>query len=533
VIQTLSQIGPTDQRAPEHAAHPRNRWLLAGGALLVAWGFLWDKLRIDWTVNDQYKYGWFVPPLALALLALRWRDRPPPRPVARFDPQLTALAGGCLFLLWPTRLIEEPNGDWRLIFWLHAGLLVGLSLALAACSGGWPWVRHFAFPTLFLLLAVRWPSGPEQAIVQGLMRGVAGVAAEGMNLLGIPAARQGNLIRIREQVVGVNEACSGIRSIQTVLMAGLLLGELSRLTWQRRLLLLGGGMAVALAANVFRSGLLVWITARQGAAALEKYHDAAGISVLLIVFAALLWLNGRLERGNPALKPLPDDDAPAARSAARLAPKGFLIGAAVWLLFVEVSTAGWYRWHERHRVRLPSWTVALPADAPGFKALPIDDVTRSLLRYDEGLSAQWRRPGPPEVGCTLFFFRWAPGRTSATLATMHQPSVCLPSSGLTQTLDAGIKPFATPAGITLPVDVYEFDLRGRRLYVYYVVWQDQSGYELPKEQAERADRLRAVWKGQRNLGQQTLEVVLTGPADAREAAAAFERELAAVIRPKG
>lgn len=506
------------------------RWW-PGAVLLAAWLVLWNRLRVDWSVNDQYSYGWFVPPLAGVLGMLRWRDRPAAEPLSRPDRTFwLVVAGVGLCLLPPIRLTEEPNGDWRLLSWVHAGVLTVLTLAATAWGGGRPWVRHFLFPVGFLLLAVPWPSGPEQAVVQSLQRGVAGLAADAMNLLGIPARQQGNLIRVRGQLVGVNEACSGIRSLQTVLMAGLFLGELSRLTRARRGVLLAGGILVAMAANVFRSSLLVWLAAQHGAAALNKYHDAAGVSVLVIVFAGLVVLNGWLEPKGRSAAP-----APAGRSAgrgARRVPATVCAGVAVWLLAAEIGTEAWYRVHESGRAPKPGWTVAFPTGAPGFRRLEVDDVSRSLLRYDLGLKSWWRSPGPPDGDCTGFFFRWEPGRTSTLLAVMHQPTACLPASGLRQVQDFGVAPVAAPGGFTLPVHAYEFRLREQSLYVFYVVWQDQTGYELPAAGADGVSRFAAVRRGQRNRGQQTLEVVVTGTADAGAASAVFARTLGQIVRPK-
>ena len=372
-------------------------WLPAG-ALLLAWAILWQKLSVDWSVNDQYQYGWFVPPLALALFALRWRDRPAPQASTR---ALAWASAPLLILLLPAlRLVEEPNGDWRLLFWAHAGVLTVASLAVAGWTGGWPWVRHFAFPTLFLLLAVPWPSGPEQALVQSLMRSVAAVASEGLNLLGLPAVPQGNLIRVRDQIVGVNEACSGIRSLQTVLMGALMLGELSRFSWIRRVLLIAGGVAVAMAANVFRSGWLVWIAARNGSAALAQYHDAAGLIVLVSVFGGLLGLAKLLD---PGRRP---PDAPPAPWRAWAFPTGLAASALAWIGLIELGTFAWYRAHELHRTVLPAWTVSLPTDAIDLRPAPMDDVTRALLRYDSAQTAHW--PPPPWPPCTSPPFAFRP-----------------------------------------------------------------------------------------------------------------------------
>ena len=87
-------------------------------------------------------------------------------------------------------------------------------------SGSCRWVRHFAFPVAFFFVAVPWPTAVEVPIIQGLMRMVADFAAETAMLLGIPAQVEGNLIRVSTGLVGVNEACSGIRSLQTSLMIG-------------------------------------------------------------------------------------------------------------------------------------------------------------------------------------------------------------------------------------------------------------------------------------------------------------------------
>ncbi len=511
---------------------------------MLVWAGLWNQLRVDWTINDQYQYGWFVPPLALALLALRWMDRPAPRPGRLTAPGVwivAGLAGLALFCLLPLRLIEVPNPDWRLIFWVHAGILTALSLGLAAWCGGWPWVRHFAFPVGFLLLAVPWPSGLEQDIVQGLMRGVAAIAAELMNVMAIPAEAQGNLIRVRGQLVGVDEACSGIRSLQTMLMGGCLLGELSRLSVPRRFALLGGGLLVAMVANIFRSSLLVWLAAEHGVATLEKYHDLAGISVLLIVFGGLLWINARLARGPRPAAPLPNEapavPPPAATSAFRLPPPAFLLAVVCWLACVEIGTAAWYRsGTPAAQPGVPRWTVVPPDSAPGFQTVRIDDRSARLLRFDRGLSARWARPdadrpaGPPD-GCSLFFFRWEPGHASAAQADMHQPHICLTASGLTMTADHGTAPFALPDGLTLPVRRYEFVWHGQPVYVFFVVWQDGVGQQtLADAPTERWDRLRAVVERRANLGRQTLEFIVDGTNGAAGAEGLFEREMAAAVR---
>src|SRR6476661_4121705 len=46
---------------------------LALGAL---WFVLCRQLSGEWSVNEQYSYGWFVPFFTIFLFWLRWEDRP-------------------------------------------------------------------------------------------------------------------------------------------------------------------------------------------------------------------------------------------------------------------------------------------------------------------------------------------------------------------------------------------------------------------------------------------------------------------------
>ena len=92
-----------------------------------------------------------------------------------------------------------------------------------------------AFPIGFFFVAVPWVTPMEAPIIQGLMHAIAALASETANLFGIPAQLEGNLIRVSTGLVGVNEACSGVRSLQTALMIGLLFGELKRLSIWRRI----------------------------------------------------------------------------------------------------------------------------------------------------------------------------------------------------------------------------------------------------------------------------------------------------------
>src|SRR5204862_5050773 len=120
----------------------------------------------------------------------RWRNRPAPAPPAATGfPIALILFGATLFLL--IRFLAEANPDWRLLSWLLALIVVTSSLSFLYLIGGRAWLRHFAFPFLFFLVAVPWPVRIEQVVIQDLMRIVTAINVPFLQLIAVPALQHG------------------------------------------------------------------------------------------------------------------------------------------------------------------------------------------------------------------------------------------------------------------------------------------------------------------------------------------------------
>src|SRR5256885_7363626 len=306
--------------------------------LAALWFVLCRHLSSEWSVNEQYSYGWFVPFFAAFLFWMRWEDKPERRK-AKGERRKFGIAVGALLILFPVRLFEVANPDWRPLGWVHAFAVIAITFVVIYRAGGWAWVRHFSFPVLFFLVAVPWISPIEEPIVQGLMRIVAAVAAEAIGLFGIPAQLEGSLIRVNTGLVGVNEACSGVRSLQTSLMIGLLFGELKRLTIAKRFVLVFGALAIAIVANFARAFFLVWVAATQNISAVDRWHDVAGYSIVAVVFCGSLALAAflnrdkkrRMRNAERANETSPHSAFPIPHSPFPLSPSYFLL-CLLWLL---------------------------------------------------------------------------------------------------------------------------------------------------------------------------------------------------------
>jgi exosortase len=516
----------------------RKTWSIQALAALIVFGALWfvlcRQLSGEWTVNEQYKYGWFVAFFALYLFWLRWQDRPEQRSPRK--PLLAWIFIGvpALLLLLPIRLFEIGTPEWRPLGWIHAASVAALTLLYVWSAGGQPWLRHFAFPIAFFFVAVPWVTPIEVPIIQGLMRVVAAVAAETVTLFGIPTQLEGNLIRVTSGLVGVNEACSGVRSLQTSLMIGLLFGELKRLSIWRRFVLVAGAIAIALAANLCRVIFLIWIAATRNISEVNRWHGFAGYTIVGLVFVGSVVLAMLLGRKKEQGRSKVGDRKIENRTSHFPLPTSCVLFALCWIVAVELGAQFWYRVHEKNLVTATRWDVQWPETAPNFRKLKIDEGVRRILRFDEGQGAAWTspvasasEPSSPEksktITCLLYLFRWNAGRNSALLANLHRPDVCLPATGWHQVADTGVRSYPVGGSFALPFRHFEFrnHISGSSVqqiaHAFYCLSKDRVPSNVAADSKlqmagapstwTRGERIRQVLEGRRHLGQQVLEVV--------------------------
>ena len=577
------------------------------------WAILIYYLGAQWSVYEQYNYGWAVPFLCLYLL---WRRvaqasqparpssslsaggegrgevasspssafRPPSSPLrlARCEGQgeVSVPAVGrpvvsslvvlwslalCAFLYAPTRFLHEANPIWRLTSLLWTLEVIGITLLLLPVVLG---ARHAArgtqrasgisalcfsdvlFPILFFLVAVPWPSGLENLVVQSLMRSNVATTVELLGFFGIPAVQHGNVIEVGTGIVGIDEACSGIRSLQATLMISLFLGELYRLTFRRRVWLVVLGFVLAFAFNVARTLLLTGIASARGVGAVASWHDPAGVTILVACFLSL-WLGARVfqkagsSRGNAetlkseTLKASGQTSAVTGIALRRNTPFSFSafrllsISLIAWLLLVEGGTELWYRHHEHNPASAKQWSLNTENTDQDFTKIKIPTAIAGQFRADEGIEGRWRDANGGEW--QLYYFRWFPAhslrkRVTIQLAKTHGPEKCLPAAGMHLKSDMGIT--RIPIGdLELAVHQYVFEAAGRTLHVFYGIYEDQGGAgALVNRRLTFANRIQSALSGSRNYGQRFLEVAVYGYDTPEEARAAFARESAKRIK---
>ena len=267
-------------------------------ALAALWLHFFWCLVPSWRFGQYYEYGFLVPVLACGFA---WRragmldsvTSPPWQPGRLTDIFLAVLAALGLLALIPLRVVETGDPGWRPPIVLH-GLLVTAATHLALARWrGWKVSAFFMPVSVFAWSAVPYLWQIEQGLVSHLTDLVVGLAHEVFLLGGQPVEQIGARLVLGGSAVDVTDGCSGIRSIQGLVMVGLFFGELLWLRWPRRLALVAVAVLAAILTNTGRAWYLASIQFSRGEHAARAAHDLAG-HVAFAGAAVLLYLTARM-----------------------------------------------------------------------------------------------------------------------------------------------------------------------------------------------------------------------------------------------
>jgi exosortase len=263
---------------------PRDRTLVWGALLiaaLVAAAYLrvLQKLVLDWWQFPDFSHGFLVPPFA-AYVLWRKRERLLRTPISPTWSGVALVAFGLLILL---------VGIYGSELFLSRVSLVLVLAGLVLSFGGREMLAETRFALLILLLAIPIPAIVYSQITLPLQMLASKLASALLPLFGVPVLRDGNIIQLPVMTLEVAEACSGIRSLMSLLTLSIFYGYfLDRSMWQRTVLAIFS-VPIAIAANAVRilgTGLCVqyWDPDK----ATGFFHEFSGWVMFLVSLVCLV-----------------------------------------------------------------------------------------------------------------------------------------------------------------------------------------------------------------------------------------------------
>jgi len=219
--------------------------------LLTAWLYapFVFQLASQWWQDPNYTHGFFVPMFSLFLL---WEKRAK-LAALRIKPAWPGLVM-ILVALWALIL-----GTIKSEFFLYRLSILLFIAGVVVFLAGWKHLAAISFPLAFLVLMI--PSSTLLEHITFPLQVIASKTATFLLMLaGVPAVREGNIILLPGAQLEVAEACSGIRSLFSLLTLTIIYGYLAETKIGVRVVLTLMAVPISILANALRiafTGLVV------------------------------------------------------------------------------------------------------------------------------------------------------------------------------------------------------------------------------------------------------------------------------------
>jgi exosortase len=263
------------------------QWLAAAIAFTLLFAGPIAKLATDWWVEPDAGHGLLLAPLA-AYLA--WKAGIAPN--AKAQPVL----GSAMLLV--AVLLRYVGGLAAELFTMRTALVLAI-FGLIVFYLGARQLLHWWLPLTLFVLAVPLPVVVLSSIAFPLQLKASQMGAALLEWRNIPVFLNGNVIHLPGRTLFVTEACSGLRSLASLISLGVLIGGLW-LKWPiNRLLLVLLALPVAMVLNgirVFLTGFLVYFV--DPSLGEGFMHLTEGWIIFVIAFGilgAMAWLMTRVE----------------------------------------------------------------------------------------------------------------------------------------------------------------------------------------------------------------------------------------------
>lgn len=258
------------------------RPVLLGALVALVYYHVLGKLVVDWWQLPDFSYGFLVPVFAGYLV---WTKRDVLRK-AKAAPSWAGVAvvalGLCVLLL----------GVYGAELFLSRLSLIILMAGLILCFGGPHILKELRFAILVLLLGIPIPAIIFNQITLPLQKLASILASSLLPIFGVPVLREGNVINLPSMSLEVAEACSGIRSLMSLMAVSVFYGYFFENKNSKRIILALASVPIAIAANALRilgTGLCVqyWDPDK----ALGFFHEFSGWMIFVFSLLCLFALH--------------------------------------------------------------------------------------------------------------------------------------------------------------------------------------------------------------------------------------------------
>ena len=266
--------------------------LMIASLVAALYGPLLTQMVAQWWQDPDYGHG-FVVPLFVGYVLYQRRHKLRQVPLEPNNLGFPVMLGAIVLFLAGTLGAELFVSRSSLLF-----LFGGMILFFA----GWKMLRAVAFPLAFLVLMIPQPALIYNQVTFPLQLMASRLSSNSLELVGIPVLREGNVLALPNYSLEVVEACSGIRSLMSLIALAVAYGYFVEQRLWARITLVALMLPIAVASNALRvvgAGVVTYFWGPQYAEGF--FHFFQGWLIFVSAVACMLfvhWLLSRLTRSS-------------------------------------------------------------------------------------------------------------------------------------------------------------------------------------------------------------------------------------------
>jgi exosortase len=252
---------------------------------------VFSGLISDWLRDGNYSHGFLIIPISIYLFYGKRNDIVFPAVSSKLG--LLALIAGCFGMVLGVAASE--------FFTIRFSFIVALT-GLALFYLGTENFKKVWFAFFFLIFMIPIPAIIYYSATLPMQLFASKTTTWLLQFIGVPSHREGNIIYLPAYTLEVTEACSGLRSLASLMALAALFGHLTLPGRIRPILLFLAAIPIAIAVNIFRL-----IFTAVGAYAISPkiaesfLHELSGILVFIIALILMMLLGGLLKwKRNPS-----------------------------------------------------------------------------------------------------------------------------------------------------------------------------------------------------------------------------------------
>ena len=247
----------------------------------------------DWNIDANYSHGYLIPFISAFMI---WTARKELREV---DISLNNWGLALIALGLAQLTVAKIGSELFLQRTSMVVLLFGFSLFLL----GKAFTKKISIPILYLIFMVPVPAIIWNKIAFPMKLFASYIAANVIDCIGISILREGNILHLANTTLEVADACSGLRSLTSLLALSAAFAYIFALRVTNKWVLFFSAIPIAIAVNIFRLTFTAVLAQRFGAKVAEGFlHEMSGILVFVIAFILLFCVYlilSKLERPKP------------------------------------------------------------------------------------------------------------------------------------------------------------------------------------------------------------------------------------------